>query len=157
MKHLKKRNILSVLFTVVLISIFVTGCGNDKKETSEKSEDPKKTESNSGNSGMTESNNMDKSMSSDHIMINLPTMQCGTCKKNIETAVKKMDGIESINVDKTEKVAHINYDKSKTDLTKIEAVIVAAGYDANDKKADPEGYKDLDDCCKMPKDQKKKE
>ena len=59
-------------------------------------------------------------------------------------------------VDKDEKVAHINYDKSKTDLTKIENAITMACYDANDKKADPTAYQNLDDCCKLPKDQKEK-
>lgn len=81
-------------------------------------------------------------------------MQCDICKKNIETAVKKLDGIVSIKVDKEKKVAHVEFDKSKSDLLKIENTITAAGYDANDKKADPEAYKKLDDCCKMPKDRK---
>jgi copper chaperone CopZ len=92
----------------------------------------------------------------DHVMIKVSSMQCGTCKKNIETAVKKVDGIIDINVDKEEKIAHVNFDKSKTDITKIENAITAAGYDANDKKADPKAYSELDDCCKLPKDQKEK-
>jgi len=31
----------------------------------------------------------------------------------------------------------VNFDKSKTSLDKIENAITSAGYDANDKKADP--------------------
>lgn len=165
MNNLKIRNILSALFAVLLITVLITGCG--KKESNNTSESNKKTETeskNSGTSGMNKmENNMNSNMNSDmnsnmkqdHLMINLPTMQCGTCKENIETAVKKLDGIESINVDKKEKVAHINYDKAKVDLEKIETTITAAGYDANNKKADPEAYKNLDDCCKLPQDQKK--
>lgn len=150
------KPILSTLIVVLVAALFITGCGkkettsiteNDKKNTQqkEKSEMENNSQTNSGNS------------SQEHVMINLPTMQCGTCKKNIETAVKKIDGIESINVVVKEKTAHINYDKSKTDLTKIESTITAAGYDANDKKADPEAYKELDDCCKLPKDNKEKD
>lgn len=105
-----------------------------------------------------DSGNLDNSSQQNNgvekVDINLPSMQCGTCKKNIETAVKKLDGIETVNVVVKEKTAHINYDKSKTDLMKIESTITAAGYDANDKKADPEAYKELDDCCKLPKDRK---
>lgn len=139
---------------VIILLITVSGCG--KKESNEVSGDSKKKETSTENTSMSHSDGMTDKNSSDHIMINLPTMQCSTCKKNIETAVKKLDGIESINVVVKEKVAHINYDKSKTDLTKIESTITAAGYDANDKKADPDAYKSLDDCCKLPKDQKEK-
>jgi len=119
-------------------------------------------ENQNGNTGMnqsnekTKSNEMDTKDGYEHAMIKLSTMQCDICKDNIETAVEKLDGIESINVVTKEKIAHINFDKSKTDLSKIESSITAAGYDANDKKADPEAYKELDDCCKQPKDQKKK-
>lgn len=163
MNNLKIRNILSALFTVLLITVIFTGCG--KKGSDDTSESNKKTETetesnNSETSGINKmgsdmDSNMNSNMKQDHIMINLPTMQCSTCKKNIETAVKKLDGIESIDVVTKEKIAHINFDKSKLDLAKIESAITAAGYDANDKKADPEAYKELDDCCKLPKDQKK--
>lgn len=139
---------------VIILLIAVIGCG--KKGSNEVTENSKKNETSTENTAMKHTDGMTDKTSSDHIMINLPTMQCSTCKKNIETAVNKMDGIESINVVVKEKVAHINYDKSKTDLTKIEGIITAAGYDANDKKADPEAYKELDDCCKLPKDQKGK-
>jgi len=149
-----KRNILPVLFIVLSAAILITGCG--KKETNEVTDSKKTNETSADNTAMKKSDEMSDKNNSDHIMINLPTMQCSTCKKNIETAVKKLDGIENINVVVKEKVAHINYDKSKTDLTKIESTITAAGYDANDKKADPEAYKELDDCCKLPKDQKEK-
>ncbi len=139
------RSIVLIAFAVLVTAVIITGCG--KKESNEATDNKKLNE----HSGMTKHES-----SSDHIMINLPTMQCSTCKKNIETAVKKLDGIESIDVVVKEKTAHINFDKSKTDVGKIESAITAAGYDANDKKADPEAYKELDDCCKLPKDRKEK-
>ena len=146
------KPVLSILMVILVTAIFISGCG--KKDSNEVTENKKNSETSKENSASTESNNNTDMNSPNHIMINLPTMQCSTCKKNIETAVKKLDGIESINVVVKEKVAHINFDKSKTDLTKIEGAITAAGYDANDKKGDPETYKELDDCCKLPKDQK---
>lgn len=149
------KPILSILIVILVTAIFISGCG--KKDSNEVTEDKKKSETSTENSAMTETQKKSDMNSSDHIMISLPTMQCSTCKKNIETAVKKLDGIESINVVVKEKTAHINYDKSKTDLTKIESTITATGYDANDKKADPEAYKELDDCCKLPKDRKEKD
>jgi len=152
MKYINFKKIFLPLLMILIIS--VAGCG--KKESSDVTENKTKSETSGEKNEMKQTDNMSDKNGSDHIMVNLPTMQCSTCKKNIETAVKNMDGIESINVVVKEKVAHINFDKSKTDLAKIESTITAAGYDANDKKADPEAYKELDDCCKLPKDQKGK-
>ncbi|MBS1552677.1 MAG: heavy-metal-associated domain-containing protein [Bacteroidetes bacterium] len=152
MKYINFKKICLPL--LIILTVSVAGCG--KKESNDVTENKMKTESSGETNEMKKTDNMSGKNTSDHIMVSLPTMQCSTCKKNIETAVKKLDGIESINVVVKEKTAHINYDKSKTDLTKIESVITAAGYDANDKKADPEAYKELDDCCKLPKDQKGK-
>lgn len=132
-----------MLFTVVLFF----GCG--KKESTENQNDKQQTT-------QTKDQDMQKSTdkNAEHTMINLPTMQCSICKKNIEKAVNKVPGTIDVKVDKDKKVAHINYDKSKTDLSKIENAITMAGYDANDKKADKDAYNNLDDCCKLPKDQK---
>lgn len=144
---------ISSLGIMIIAVSLLFGCG--KKESTEKQKDNQQT---------TQNQNMDKNMdknmqtstdkNAEHIMIKLPTMQCKTCKKNIEKAVNKVPGIIDVNVVVNDKVAHINYDKSKTDLSKIENAITMAGYDANDKKADKDAYNNLDDCCKLPQDQK---
>jgi len=137
--------ILKQYFVLVITLFVISGCGKgDKNSTDNKSSD-QKTEIIQG-SEQTDNNS---SGQTEVIEIKLPTMQCGTCKKNIEGAVKKMDGIEEINVVVKEKVAKVKYDKSKTDLNKIESVIVSAGYQANDKPANKEAYDKLDDCCKI--------
>lgn len=152
------KTIFKTISTMGIILIAVTlffGCG--KKESTENQNDSQHM-----NQNQNMDKNMDKNMNTstdknaEHIMIKLPSMQCNICKKNIEKAVNKVPGTIDVKVDKNEKVAHINYDKSKTDLSKIENAITMAGYDANDKKADPSAYQNLDDCCKLPKDQKEK-
>lgn len=156
---MNKTNLFKFLLPIMIFSsvtvIFISGCS--KKETAGIQESNKQssvqTDKNEAIQNSEHKNTPDHQQS-EHIMINLPTMQCKICKKNIETAVKKLDGIEDINVVVKEKLAHINFDNSKTDLSKIENAITASGYDANDKKADQEAYKDLDDCCKLPKDRK---
>ena len=153
MKKLNLRNTMLSLFTVLLIAVIITGCGN--KESDGVSDKTRSSETSNENKGTTKTNTS-ASGTVEHINVSLSSMQCGMCKKTIETAVKSLDGIESVNVDKNDKVAHIDYDKSKVDLGKIESTITAAGYDANGKKADPEAYANLDDCCKLPKDQKEK-
>ncbi|MBN8585566.1 MAG: heavy-metal-associated domain-containing protein [Ignavibacteria bacterium] len=142
---IKTITISFMVFAVLLIF----GCG--KKENTENQNDKQQ-------SNQTKEQEMQKTAdkNAEHVEIKLPTIQCSICKKNIEKAVNKVPGTINVKVDKDEKVAHINYDKSKTDLTKIENAITMAGYDANDKKADPTAYQNLDDCCKLPKDQKEK-
>jgi periplasmic mercuric ion binding protein len=137
-----------------------TDSGNDKQQTTQDHEMgsmDNKTDQNSDqktdkNTGQDMQKSGDKN--TEHATVKLPTMQCSICKKNIEKAVNKVPGTIDVKVDRDEKVAHVNYDKSKTDLSRIEKAITMAGYDANDKKADPDAYQKLDDCCKLPKDQK---
>lgn len=142
---IKTLTISFMVFAVLLIF----GCG--KKENTENQNDKQQT-----NQSKEQEMQKTADKNAEHVEIKLPTMQCSICKKNIEKAVNKVPGTINVKVDKDEKVAHINYDKSKTDLTKIENAITMAGYDANDKKADPTAYQNLDDCCKLPKDQKEK-
>ena len=149
--------ILQLIVIVTAMTIIIPACGN--KETAQSRKNSKQNSGQSENKETMQNsvNKHDPEESGfEHVMVNLPTMQCKICKKNIETAVEKLDGIEEVNVVVKEKTAHINYDKSKTDISKIEAAITSAGYDANDKKADPEAYKELDDCCKLPQDRKEK-
>jgi len=91
---------------------------------------------------------------SSHVVINVPTMQCSTCKKNIEKVLYHVKGVTKVHVSKRDKIAEIDYDSTKTNLNKLESAITVIGYDANDKKADSVAYMYLKDCCKLPKDQK---
>jgi copper chaperone CopZ len=140
---LKKIAFIAVLF--IIVSLYIS-CGK-KNEISD-------SHKNDNKQNMNNEMQVSNDANTEHTMIKLPTMQCKICKKNIENAVKKVPGVISVNVDVEDKIAHINYDKSKTDLSKIELAITMAGYDANDKKADPSAYENLDDCCKLPKDRK---
>ncbi len=90
-----------------------------------------------------------------HTTISIPTAQCDQCKSNIEKALDKLSGIQSKDVDVDNKVVTLDFDKTKLTLAKIELAITSAGYEANDKLADPNAYSKLDDCCKLPQDRKK--
>lgn len=126
--------IKSLLF-ILLAFAFLAGCGKTKTENTAEN---KPTE-----------NKVTENKSGEIVKINLPTMQCATCKKNIETALKKAEGINSIDVSVKDKIATINYDKTKTNLDKIETEITLVGYDANSKKKNETSYEKLADCCKM--------
>jgi mercuric ion binding protein len=124
---LQLKNILFVLIAVA----FLAGCNKAKNE------------------GTAENKTTDTKAAGEVVKINLPTMQCATCKKTIETALKKVDGVNSINVSVKEKTATIDYDKNKTNQDKLENEITLVGYDANSKKKNEAAYEKLEDCCKM--------
>lgn len=88
------------------------------------------------------------------LTISIPTVQCRMCKKNIETALKNQPGIVKTAVDIKNHKADVEIDKSLTSAGQVEQLIAKAGYDANGVKADTVAYQNLDDCCKLPKDQK---
>lgn len=85
-----------------------------------------------------------------HAMVNLPTVQCGICRRTIETGLVKTAGILSVQVDFESKMGHINYDGDKLSRLDVEKAIAALGYQANETLADAQAYAKLLDCCKVP-------
>jgi len=83
----------------------------------------------------------------DTTTIDLPTLQCGMCKKTIEGKMKGMKGLESIKVDVEESNAVVTYDPKVLTVAKIEKAIAAIGYDANETRADRRAQRKLDKCC----------
>ena len=95
---------------MILIALFLIGC-------QKKQDDPlKKTETAS---------------------VKLPSMVCGTCKKNIEKAVYRVDGVKEVAVDVDKKEATITFVSFQTNLQTIERAINDSGYDANETKRNP--------------------
>ena len=134
----KSKYAVSVFLTVILAVMFAA-CGKSDNKVSETKEQPK-----------TQNSEVKTTASDEKATIQLPTIQCDQCKKNITNALKKVDGINDFNIDVDGKVMTVAYDKTKLDLAKVENAVTAAGYDANDKKADPVAYEKLDACCKVP-------
>ncbi len=80
---------------------------------------------------------------------------CGMCKKRIEVAAKKVDGVNSVNWDVKSNIATLTFDAKKTSKAAIAKGIAAAGHDNDLVKADDKVYNKLHSCCKY--DRKKKE
>ena len=97
-------------------------------------------------------NSFSRTSGDDKTVIKLPSMQCGTCKKKITKALKQVDGVKDVDVNVDTKEAKVTYDNSVVNVSQLEGAITAAGYDANDKKADATAYDKLDECCKVPKE-----
>jgi mercuric ion binding protein len=130
---------LKLYLLFFLISALVISCNKNSQNTSDN------TQNNS---------NTQQTISTEVVSISLPTVQCRSCKKNIETALKNQPGIVKTTVDIKNLKADVEIDKNLTSAGKVEELIAKAGYDANGIKADPVAYQNLDDCCKLPKDQK---
>ena len=85
------------------------------------------------------------------VMIKTPTMVCRSCAKTIEKAVYRVEGVKDVSVDLEEKLVQVKFLPVQTTVAFLEGAIAAVGYDANDKKRDPEAYEKLDACCKSDK------
>ena len=64
-----------------------------------------------------------------------------------------LGGVKKVEIDLKRKSGKVTYKASIIDMNAIENAIAAVGYNANDKKADPEAYDKLDLCCKVPEAQ----
>lgn len=73
-----------------------------------------------------------------------------TCetKAIVENKLKSTEGVKSAEINVSEKKINVTYDGSKTDEQKIKQAIAMTGFNADDVKADPNAYDQLDDCCK---------
>ena len=86
--------------------------------------------------------------------ISIPTAQCGMCVALIDKALNGIDGILRYKVELDNLMVKVKYENEKISLQQIEQIIAKTGYRANDVSADPEAYKKLDMCCRLPKDRK---
>lgn len=74
--------------------------------------------------------------------------ECETCGGLLEDTLLKTKGIQMITLDAAAETITVIYNSKKTDLPTIKTAISKLGYDADDVKADPTGYENLDGCCK---------
>ncbi|MDB5253608.1 MAG: heavy metal transporter [Flaviaesturariibacter sp.] len=90
------------------------------------------------------------------VKISLPTVQCEMSKTQIETYLKRYDGIGAINVNWKKKEATVKYLTDRITEEEIKAAIANVGYDANEITAEPDAYKRLPACCRKPATVEKK-
>ncbi len=77
---------------------------------------------------------------------------CGMCKKTIEGALKKAEGVESATWNKESKMLEVHYDAAKISVDEIKKTVTDVGYDFEDKKASDEVYNNLPGCCQYRED-----
>ena len=82
-------------------------------------------------------------------VVKTPGVLCGSCQKTIESAVKKVEGVQEVKVDVEKKTTTVKFLPAKVDIRAIESSIALAGYDANSVRRDSTAYEALDACCKV--------
>ena len=82
--------------------------------------------------------------------------QCDMCENRIETAVKSLDGVTSVQWDKSNKSLTVSYDDKKTTTQKIQTSIAMAGHDTEMFSASESGYDKLPGCCQYKRDENRK-
>ncbi|MBL7994020.1 cation transporter [bacterium] len=89
-----------------------------------------------------------KEVKTEKAVVKIPTSICGQCANTIKTAVMKLDGIKSVDVNTETKLAMIEFIPASVKVTEIEDAIVMSGYGANEKAANKEAFDKLPDCCR---------
>ncbi len=73
---------------------------------------------------------------------------CGSCGGKIEKDLGFEKGIKLVKLDETAMTITVTYNPKKTSPEKIREKISKYGFDADEVKADPVAYDNLDECCK---------
>lgn len=63
-----------------------------------------------------------------NVTLQLEQLVCPSCVKKIETALKKQDGVEDVNILFNVSKAKVKFDEARLDSEKIEQVITNLGY-----------------------------
>ena len=74
--------------------------------------------------------------------------ECSMCKKRIESAAAKADGVNFVSWNEDSKLLTIKYSIFKKDIAEnVQKNISAAGYDTEKLTADNTAYNKLPECC----------
>jgi copper chaperone CopZ len=80
--------------------------------------------------------------------VNVSVIKSNECERIITAALKTDPGIMGYHVDILNRVIHMYLDKTKTTKANVEKLVTDAGFDANDKKANPDAVAKLPVDCK---------
>lgn len=86
------------------------------------------------------------------VTISTPTVQCGMCKKRIESYMLREEGVQKVDVNYKSKKTKVTYVAERTNIENIKTAIANVGYDAENVTANEDSYDRLPKCCKKPED-----
>ena len=62
------------------------------------------------------------------VELDIPSMTCLVCPITIKAALKKVDGVSSVETSLTDKIARVSFDDEVTDIASLEKTTAEAGY-----------------------------
>ena len=74
--------------------------------------------------------------------------KCETCGQKFEANLYKIKGIKSYEINEKNMTITVVYNPQKVNVAMIRKAISSLGFDADEIKADPVAYNQLDPCCK---------
>lgn len=74
--------------------------------------------------------------------------ECPTCGKNLQSGLLRIKGVKMYELNEKEMAITVYYNPQKTDASQIRTAISKLGYDADEVRANPVAYENLDGCCK---------
>lgn len=80
--------------------------------------------------------------------ISTPNALCDACKARIETYLRRIDGLRSVDVNTRKGETTVKYLTDRTNIEEIKTAIANLGYDADDVTANEDSYKRLPKTCK---------
>ncbi|WP_216831116.1 heavy-metal-associated domain-containing protein [Alkalihalobacterium elongatum] len=63
-----------------------------------------------------------------HTTLQVEKMSCGNCLETIEAALRSIDGVSHARAKLKDKTVNIEFDETKTEVSKLVAAIEEAGY-----------------------------
>jgi len=82
------------------------------------------------------------------ISLSSANCECGATEKAIGSALMGVDGVTMAKVDVKNRMAHVHYKTADVKPATLEKAVAAAGFDANDSKANKDAQAKLPQCCK---------
>lgn len=74
--------------------------------------------------------------------------ECPSCGKGMSEKLLSIPGVKMVELDDKKMTLTVFYNGQKTNADAIRTAISKLGYDADEIKADPVAYENLDGCCK---------
>lgn len=86
------------------------------------------------------------------VTIKTPEILCEKCKLQVETYLKRHDGLLETNINFRKGETRVKFLSDRTDIEQLKTAIANCGFDADDVLADPEAYQRLPKSCKKKTD-----
>lgn len=73
---------------------------------------------------------------------------CGMCEERIETTLRNVNGVESVDYNVDTKFVHVKFDTLKVKEIALHKAVAATGHETKLEPMDTKAHDELPECCK---------